>query len=466
MSINLTLNFIRDNWCSATKNLDRRSFCLSLLPDCYDHTLCENQGSHFFQQDCKGYLADQTVNSLMRGNRKSSKDPTCATVAFTKDLLTKLQTNATISYLDPDRPTALCVSNMLDKIRGCIRRYATPRSRSHHLFTHADFGTLDNCDESLRISYHKVRAAVNMLLERESEHALSYAIFLLVITAILQDRLPAVDHLYSLGTIEQVLEGDTEAPLLDVDNRMHIPFTDPNYMNPYWVYLYRETSVTRLITAHLSMTVDERQRPWAVLTMDTDVDSPFYGKQPVKRVYSGKPMLNRTDQMVYLALKDSQGSMLYLTFPYTPFGVAPMYFRSATLITTDWDTGYPQAQKVAITAREMTPEEIPYIEGIIRTGGKRIMISQKQLSIFKETFRDYPWMEDFLCNYEPIFQSHQFHFYCFNEDELLNCSTSELPYTERLKIMLALKSVTPPNDPTLEKFLKTAPASKTYSIMK
>lgn len=466
MSINLTLNSIRDNWCSATKILDRRSFCISILPDCYDHTLCRNQGSHFFHPDCKGYLADQTINSLMRGNRKSSNDPTCATVAFTKDLLNKLQSNAPVSYLDPKRPDIPCVENMHAKIRDCIRRYGTPRTQKHQLFTGVDFTAPDDLDESLGISYRMIRNAVKKLLDRGSEHSISYALLLLVIVSILQDRISAVNHLYHASAIDRILETDQDTPMLDMDNPMHTPFTDPNYMNPYWVYFYRETSMTRLVAAHLNMSLDERKQPWAVLTVDTDVNSPFSGPKPVRRIYSGKPMHNHTDQVVYLAMKDERGSMLYLTFPYTSFDYAPMYFRSATLITTDLDTGYPQAQKAAITAREMTPEEIPYIEGIIRTGGKRVQVSQKQLEIFMETFRDYGWMEDFVQNYLPIFDAHKFSFYCFNEDELLDCSTSELPYTERLKIMLALKSITPPNDPTLEKFLKTAPASKTYSIMK
>ena len=466
MSVNLTLNFIRDNWCSATANMERRDFCLSVLPDCYDPALCREQGSDFFTEGRPRALAPATLNSLMRGNRKSSTNPACASVSFTKDFLGKLHSNDPIRYRDPERPDIPCVSHMVEKIRHQVRSFAAPRSRNHPLFTHADLAPLGECDETLCMAYNKVQCALGLLLERETEYSLSYAIFLLVITSILQDRIQAVSHLYSMQAIEQVLESDHDAPLLEIDSRMHVPFTDPNYMNSYHVYLYRETSTIRLVRGVLTMSLDERRQPRAVLRMDTDMESPFSGLTHVQRVYSGKPMLNKTNQVVYLPMTNAEGAMLYLTFPYTVFKYAPMYFRSATVVYTDAETGYPVVKRMVLTGRDMTEEEIPYVEGLLRTGGKRILMTPKQLEIFREEFRDYPWMADFLKNYLPMFESHQLSFYCFNEDELLACSASELPYADRLRLMLALKSVSPPNDPALEKFLKTVPPSKTYSIMK
>lgn len=467
MSVNLSLNFIRENWCSATAAMGRRNFCLSVLPDCYDHTLCRDRSSsYFFLDGDPRALAPATLNSLMRGNRKSSSNPAPASVSFTKDLQGNLQTNAPIRYHNPQQPEVPCVTNMIQKIRRHVRNFSTPRSRTHPLFTHADLSPQGECDEALRMGYRKVQHALSLLLDRETEHSLSYAIFLLVITAILQDRILSVEHLYSAKTIEQVLYEDKDASLLELDNRMHVPFTDPSYMNNYSVYLYRETSVVRLVCANLDMTLDEQKQPHARLQMKTDMETPFSSRAPVHRIYYGKPMLSKADQVVYLAMKDDNGSMLYLTFPYMPFNYGPMYFRSATLITTDMDTRYPQAQRAVITGRKMSDEEIPYVQGLLCTSGKRILMTSKQLEIFMTEFRDYPWMEDFLKNYWPMFESHRRFYYCFNEEELLDCSSSDLPYSERLKIMLALKSVAPPNDPALEKILKTVPPSKTYSIMK
>ena len=212
MSVNMTLNFIRENWSSATRAMDRRSFCLAMLPDAYDDSLCANQGGHFFNPDAPGCLSPQTINGLMRGNRKSAANLACASAAFTKDFLGKLHGGAAVTYRDPRRKPQSCVENMLAKIRGLVRGYGTPRSRNHPLFVHMDLGTLGDCDETTERACRRLRLAIHSLLERETEASLSYAIFLLAAAAILQDRIAAVDHLYNAAAIEGVLCDDADAP--------------------------------------------------------------------------------------------------------------------------------------------------------------------------------------------------------------------------------------------------------------
>lgn len=466
MSIQITLNFIRENWSSATRAMDRRAFCMAVLPDCYDYHLCRSQGDHFFHREDPSALSDQTINGLMRGNRKSAANTACASVAFTKDLLGKLQNNTPIVFRDPKRPGVPCVDNMVGKIREQVRKFSTPRDRSHPLFLHADYGTLGHCDETVEIGYRKIRLAVDNLLERNTETSLSYAIFLLVVTAILQDRVLAVEHLYSMKTIEQILDSDSEAPKVKVDSRRHIPFTDRDYMNEYHVYLYHDTSNALFNAGRLSMTLDDRGQPLAALAIHATVESPISGHQEVVRVFTGMPMLSQADRIVYAALVDQTDSLIYLTFSHTPFSFAPMYFRSALLVSTEAETKAPQVQRVAIVARDLTPEELPYIQGLLKTTGKQLMLTQRQLELFQEKFADYPWMEDFKTNYLPIFETHLRPVYCFNEDELLACSASDLPYPERLRILLALRSMDPPNDNTLHKFLRSTVPSKTHSILK
>ena len=458
MSVNMTLNFIRENWSSATRAMDRRSFCLAVLPDAYDDSLCANQGGHFFLPDAPGCLSTQTINGLMRGNRKSAANLACASAAFTKDFLGKLHGGAPVTYRDPRRPQVSCVENMLSKIRHLVRIHGTPRSRTHPLFAHMDLGTLGDCDETTESAYRRLRLAIHSLLERETESSLSYAIFLLAAAAILQDRILAVDHLYNAAAIEQVLSDDADAPLLDAGNRRHIPLTDPDYLHDYNVYLYRGTSITIFKTGKLSLRVDGEGRPSATLTIRSE------GQR--QHTFTGKPMLSQADQCVYLAMTDDQDAMIFLTFAYTPFNATPMYFRSGLLISAQFEPRSPQVQRVALVARDLSGEELPYVQGLLKSMDKQILISQKQLDIFLETFRDYPWMEDFRQNYLPVFETHRRSFYCFYEDELLSCSASDLPYQDRLRIMLALRSVDPPNDSSLHKFLRSAVPSRTHTILK
>lgn len=466
MSVNVTLNFIRDNWSSATRAMDRLAFCKAVLPDAYDHTRCENQGEHFFRPEAPGALSVQTLNGLMRGNRKSANNLAYASAAFTKDFQGKLQSNLPLTFVDPQRPDVPCVENMLSKIRLLVRYHGTPRTKDHPLFVRMDFGTLGDCDEVTRKAYRKIRMAIENLLERETETSLSYAIFLLVVTAILQDQILAVDHLYNPAAIEQILDSDTDAPMLDTGNRKHIPFTDGDYMNEYNVYLYHDTSNSLFQTGRLSMKPDGRGRSTATLEIERTIESPILGHQSLRRTFTGKPMLSQTDKMVYIPMTDSTEAIIYLTFAYTHFNYAPMYFRSALLISREPETLCPQVQRVAIVARELDEDELPYVKGLLKTDDKQLLISQKQLDVFLENFRDYPWMEDFKENYLPLFEKHLRPFYCFYEDELLSCSASDLPYEDRLRIMLALKSVDQPNDNSLHKFLRATAPTKTHLILK
>ena len=112
MHCNLTLNFIKDNWCPATAAMDRYSFCLEILPDSYDTRLCRGQGERFLDTASDAFLSMQTLQGLMRGNRKSAKNPAFASVAFTKDFQQKLAHNSPIRYRDPERSPENTVENM------------------------------------------------------------------------------------------------------------------------------------------------------------------------------------------------------------------------------------------------------------------------------------------------------------------------------------------------------------------
>ena len=120
------------------------------------------------------------------------------------------------------------------------------------LFTHMDLSPLGQGPEGPE--YARLALVVQMLLERETETALTYALFLLIVAAILQSRLVSVQHLYSPETIERVLSEDQEAPVLEVEGQTHVPFTDPNYMHTYNIYFYKDTPGRRLWSGKLTIT--------------------------------------------------------------------------------------------------------------------------------------------------------------------------------------------------------------------
>lgn len=463
MNCDLTLNFIKENWCAATHSMDRWSFCRAILPDAYSTELCQGQGEHFLNKNAPNCLADQTLMGLMRGNRKSAQNLDFASVAFTKDFQQKLAHNSPIRYRDRNRAEEQTVENMLGKLRMMIRRYCEPINRSHILFTHMDFTLRGTGSEEKE--FEKVQLAIQMLLDRETETSLTYALFLMIITAILQSRIGTVQHLYSIETIEQVLRSDEEAPVMEVEGRTQVPFTDPNYMHTYNIYFFRDTPDRELWSGKLTMKMAQN-RAVASMTLNSQAQSPFTGEKKIQRVFNGIPMLSKQDHMVYIAMTDQTDTFAYLTFAHTKFSFMPMYYRSGLLISSAPETKYPIVQRVAIVARDLTEEELPYVWGLLKTDGKQVLLSEKQYGLFLEKFRDYPWMKDFEAYYKPMFEAHKKELYCFNEDELLAWSIGELTHEDRLRILLALRSVDSPNNIMLGKFMESIPPSRTHAILK
>ena len=465
MHCNLTLNFIKENWCAATASMDRRSFCREILPDSYDWELCRGQGEYFLDPDSPQSLVDQTLMGLMRGNRKSLKNLTFASVAFTKDFQQKLAHNSPIRYRDPERVPENTVENMLAKLRRMIRRLCAPMDRNHMLFTHMDVRPIGEGPEGAE--YEKLRLILEMLLERETEAALTYALFLMIVTAILQSRLGAVQHLYSHETIERILSDDEQAPVLEVEGSSHVPFTDPNYMHSYHIYFYRDTPDKSLWEGILEMRMNESgTRAMASMVLNSRGRSPFTGDLEIQRIFRGVPMLSKRDHVVYIGMTDERNTFAFLSFSHTRFNFAPMYFRSGLLVSSAPETKYPIAQRVAIVARELRPEEIPYVWGLLKTGGKQLLLTEQQYRLFRETFRDYPWMPEFEAHYAPLFEAHKKTVYCFNEDELLAWSIGELSQEDRLRILLALRSVDNPGNRMQDKFLESVPPTRTHALMK
>lgn len=465
MNCNLTLNFIRENWCSATAAMDRWSFCREILPDSYDTALCQGQGDYFLNPDAPECVTIQTLMGIMRGNRKSQKNLNFASVAFTKDFQQKLARNTPIRYRDSLRLPEGTVENMLAKLRRMVRRYCAPLDRNHILFTHMDLTTLGQGPEEAE--FRHLSLALQLLLERETEVALTYALFLMITASILQSHLGTVQHLYCADTIERVLSGDQEAPVLEVEGTGHVPFTDKNYMHSYHIYFYRDTPDRNLWEGTLVMGLNESgTRAVASMDLHSRGRSPISGDVEIHRIFKGVPMLSQRDHVVYIGMTDEKNTFAFLTFSHTHFNFSPMYFRSGLLVSSAPETKYPIAQRVAITAREMSQEELPYVWGLLKTGGKQVLLTQQQYALFLEKFRDYPWMPDFEAHYAPLFEAHKKTVYCFNEEELLAWSIGDLADQDRLRILLALRSVDNPSNLMLGKFLESVPPTRTHAIMK
>jgi hypothetical protein len=467
--LSLSLNLIKRLWSGTGTKLSNADFCLSVLPDYYHSKKCENHGQYTF--DTELGCSKSTLDAIMRG-RRSADDPRHPAVGFAREFLRLVKSNAEIQYLDPKKyipgeKPVLFRNNMLDKIRQRIRTLAAPKTKHHPLFGEDNFLVGDDCDEDVVEAYHNLHQAIALLTEQETEATFTYAIFLLLVAAIAQQMLPQAGELYSPAAVQQVIKSDGGPALIETFAEKHIPFTDPHYLHDYHIYLFRESTNSLYQYATLSITAPQGGRPSATLVTRNEYESPVDGDGIFIRTYHGKPMLSLMDDCVYIAMSDERDELFgLLHFHYTPFRFAAMYYRSGFWLRSNPGNHRPQLQKVIITARALEESELPYVKGLLKLDSKQLMLTQRQVDIFLEEFRDAPWMPDFLQNYYPMFENHKKTFYCFDEDEILSCSISDLPPMERLKVLLALKSIDPPNNQELHKFIRCEDPLDTHKLLK
>lgn len=464
MATNITLRYIKQNWNPTGRGNGSRAFCLRILPDVYDAEQCENERAFYFNQNAG--FAESTINALMRGNRRSNTDFRFASTGFTKDFLDRIRSNSLIEYKNPEKSSVPIIENMLSKIQQDVQSMGAPTTKNHPLFAHMQFEPVGETDEETAKEFQAVRQAIEELAEAGTPETVSYGIFLLVLTAILQDWIRDVKSLYAPEALAIIKESDPRIPQTEVPGGKFTSFADPDYMYKYNIYLYRESTGNLYEGGTLEFQHPENGRTEATMTLRDTISNPASDEKPLLRTYKGRPMLSREDHMVYLIMADETDSLAILTFKHTPFKFAPCYFRPGFLIKSSPETHYPQLQMVSIVSREIPENELAYTRGLLKLNGKQLMLTQRQLDLFKEEHKNESWMPDFLRNYEPMFESHKKEYFCFDENEILSCSISDLDPQERLKILLALRAVDSPNDRGSHKFLKCQVPENTHILMK
>lgn len=471
MGVNITLRTIRNNWNPAKVKRDSRSFLLQILPDCYSENECMNNAFVFEE----GGMSKASIDALFRGNRQTLKSTKQATPKFTEDFICGLTQNPLLDFRDKGKhrdnnPDSFFRGNMFAKIFSAVDDMGTPASGEHPLFSSINFSDVwENTPGEIAEEFLEVNKAISILLEKPTKVSISYAIFLLVVTAIVQDRISEVSFLYKSNSLEQVYKYENGERLIDTPSQKHGPFYDPYYFNhTYHVYKFREASGKLWEECTLRMDQQPNGRPVATLQFRDGITSPIVGDDEINRKYEGTPMYSPADEMVFIAMADQKDTFLLLAMPYHEFKFAPMYFRSGFILKAAPSLGVPKTQKIAITAKAVPPSDIPYIEGLLKLDNDQLYLSARQREEFLIKFEKYSWMNDFKENYLPLFGVHQKKsgLYHFNSDEILSCSMSNLDRNDRIRILLALKSMDASNNPDLYKYVLCDDPKGVHKIFK
>ncbi|MBR2047607.1 MAG: hypothetical protein IJ960_03330 [Oscillospiraceae bacterium] len=473
MGSDITLRHIKENWNPATDKRDNRAFLLSILPDCYCGAVCQNS-RYVLDPDSRHSMGNSTVQGLMRGNRMS-RTSTSPCPGFTSHFIQGLSANPKLDFRNsPEGREAERYDhfrdNMFHKIFTAVHSMGTPSSLDHGMFTSNDFSYfLPDTPEEVMAEFARAEQAIRTLFETPTTVSISYAVFLLIVCAIVQDRISEVSFLYHPDSLEQVYRYEHGEKLIDIPSARHRPFYDPYYFDhTYHVYKYREPHRELWDEGTLRLERLDSGRPLATLRFRGAIISPVSGMSAHERCYTGTPMYSPKDEMIYIAMADELGSFAMVTIPYQVFHYAPMYFRSGFVLEGKPTLQVPKVQKIAITAKPVPPEDLPYVKGLLKLDYGQLYLSDRQLEEFKATFAHYHWMPDFLENYEPLFQAHRkgSGLYHFNDEEILSCSMSRLEYSDRIRLLLALKSIDAPNKRELYKYILCEDPAGTHDIFK
>lgn len=434
----VTLKLIQEHWdlpeLSAKKNED---LSIALLSDDFNGKLA-NQGCTVQN------LGKSTLGKFVNGNLRSKHSRSFANADITKRMIDHIRADNPVPYRSElEMAPRTCRESMLRNIRQLVDRTLPAMSGDHPLFTRLSLADETTLNDGEKEQFRVLQATIDSLRADGTPEALTYAVFLLVLTSIFRHQMAALPDLYDLQAIREALSSApcAEPPLIDSQT----PFVDSDYMNDYWLYLFR-IGYNRLYSrAHLSMSLDQNGTPHAELSLYDSNDTTAIGRTPIDRRFSGTPYRSAHDKTVYIVMRDQNEKLGILTFQHQKFNFGPMYFRSGLFLFTSSDSNVPMVQRVAISARMLESEELPYAEGFLKTGGSGITLTDQQLQTFLKEFQNYPWMEEFERSILPFINSHACKCYRFDEAEILSYSLTELSEQDRLKVMLALKSLSESN---------------------
>ena len=431
----VTLNSIRDVWgLPELKEKNRQALALALVSDAFNR---EMTGGGLTVQS----IGDSSVGNFVSGNFRAKSRRDITNVGLLKDMLIKIEQDTNFTYRkELDRPPTTCRRSMLRNIRYWVEQTVPAITPDHPLFTELELIEWDRIKPGERGQYQVIQGTIDALREENTPGSLVYAVFLLVMAGIFRELLATAPSLYELQTVRAYIEGIDEEEAFS--GYADDPFVDPDYMHDYHVYLFRIGYNHLYNRAELRLRMEEG-KPFARMTLHDD--GSYVKGRVIDRIFEGVPYRSAHDKSVYAMLRDQNGAMGILLFQHQKFNYGTMYFRSGMFITRDSGMRVPVVQKVIICSRALSPGEYPYAEGFLKTGGSSITLTQGQLEDFMTAFRDYPWMEEFKSSILPFIQNHACTCYRFDENEILAYSLTRLDEQDRLKVMLALKSLAEAN---------------------
>ena len=220
---------------------------------------------------------------------------------------------------------------------------------------------------------------------------------------------------------------------------LYAALTDPHYMHEYHCYMLKPTYNKLYQSCVLSMKKTGEDKSIAVLTI-SDEYMRMGVKEHFTNVFTGVPVLCKTESVVYVVFTNNLGYMQFLCFDYAPYRRAEMYFRMGLMVVVNPAIKVPQVQKMIISGRKLKPEELYYAEGLLKVSDDRIILTEEGLEEILEEYSENELMQQFQQDFMPLFKLLKYPCYILNEKEIISYSGSRLSEKERMRAIMLLKS--------------------------
>lgn len=415
-------------------------FLLIILPDCYDKEKVPNivKYKEYLAID-SNFLQDENARrnllALFSGNIRLGKKGKSyfAAASFTKQLKELLLSDEPIEYLETVEQAKLCtpMENMRQKIKSFVS--LTKVEGNHTMFHQFLLDESDLYDKNLVL-------AMQRLLECNTEDSISYAVLLLILIAIFQDKMGELKKIYSESVLEGIL-GKTTREVQENDEmfqrRRRFYLTDTNYMHDYYLYLFRPNREEMYEYAHLKMECEQSDKAKAILSLKGNLYSPT--KDKFEKVLSGTPVVSLTEQMVYIVFSNELGELKVLLFRYEHYVSNDMYYRTGLLVGSRANSKVPMVQKVMITLQPLEKKQYKIAEGKLKMADDMICITEEELRHFLEEFQEESWMSEFQVTLLPFIKEHRYTCYRFSEKEILSYTLTKMSEREKLQLLQLLK---------------------------
>lgn len=433
----LTLRKIITIWTKdILVDLRVKDFLVKLLPDVFNASLTPHniyRRYHGFSQ-----MSESAMNNFLRGNRRSDNHKSYAVSGLTDDIKSVLLNIQEITYSDGKEPIS-AKESMIQNIWNINNQYHIKFDRNHSLF--------NDLDISVHAVYDpKLSNQLELLLNHGSQRSLCYCLFLMILVSIYQDHICDFKEYYRQDIIQNEMTKTLFDDGLDVfkninlTNKNYQYFTNRKYMHTYRAFTHHAIYNKIFPVGEVTMQHTSDNKAQLTLILKTDPDWAASGNQNLSVKYVGTPILNTSDSTVFCIMTNNDGRFGILCFRYDHFNVSDMFCRTCLFISTFPNPRTPQVKKLILCSKDVDEASLPYIDGLLKLNLQSVTITDSQLQMFLEDFKDAHWMTQFKESILPFILQHEHKAYTFNENEILNYSLTNMTHEDKIRVIQALKS--------------------------